>query len=157
MKIAIGSDFSGFRLKEVLRKHLISRGVSFDDLGQTVEDDKLIYVDVAKTVAEKVSDKIYERAILICGSGAGVCVTANKYKGVYAVVCESSFTAERCKIVNKANILCFGEGVIGHQQAINGLDKWLDTDCYEGLAEDRKEMLEAAFGRLQAIEDENFK
>ena len=157
MKIAIGSDFSGFRLKEVLRKHLISKGYQVDDLGQTKEEDKLIYVDVAKTVASKVSAKNYEKAVLICGTGAGVCITANKFKGVYAMVCEGAVTAERCKVINNANIICFGENIISYQQGMNAVDAWLNATYLNDFPEDRKDMLNAAFGRLQAIEEENFK
>ena len=157
MKIAIGSDFSGFRLKEVLKKHLVSKGFLVDDLGQTAEDDKIIYVDVAKKVAGEVSNKNYERAVLICGTGAGVCITANKYKGVYAMVCEGSVAAERCKVINNANVICFGENMICYQQAMNALDAWLNTPYLNGFPEERKTMLNSAFGRLQTIEDENFK
>ena len=89
MKIAIGSDKSGFAAKEAVKAYLVEAGVEFDDLGTTDLGDVHPYYQVASEVAPLVQNGTYEKAVLICGTGAGMSVVANKYKGVYAVACEA--------------------------------------------------------------------
>ena len=91
MKIAIGSDKSGFSAKEAIRAYLVEAGIEFDDLGTVSLDEVHPYYQVASEVAPKVQDGTYDRAVLICGTGAGMSVVANKYKGVHAVACEGVY------------------------------------------------------------------
>ena len=93
MKIAIGSDKSGFNAKEAIKAYLLEAGVDFDDLGTLDADQPMPYYAVADKVAPLVQNGTYDRAILICGTGAGMGVVANKYKGVYAVACEGVYSA----------------------------------------------------------------
>ena len=97
MKIAIGSDKSGFSAKEAIKAYLIEAGIDFDDLGTTDLEQVHPYYQVASEVAPKVQDGSYDKAVLICGTGAGMCVVSNKYKGVYAVACEGVCSAKMAR------------------------------------------------------------
>ena len=117
MKIALGSDKSGFLLKEAIKQYLKDNGIPFDDLGTTDLDSPKGYFVVAPLVAGKVQAGEYDRAILICGTGAGMSVVANKYKGVYAVACESVYTARMARAINNAQILCMGGWIVAPEDA----------------------------------------
>ena len=106
MKIAIGSDKSGFAVKEAVKAYLAAAGADFDDLGTTDLDNVVPYYAVAAKVAPLVQDGTYDRAILICGTGAGMSVVSNKFKGVYAVACEGVYSAKMARAINNANVLC---------------------------------------------------
>ena len=102
MKLAIGSDKSGFALKEAIKAYLQSENIAVDDLGTTDLDHVKPYYVVASTVAPLIQNGTYDRAILICGTGAGVSIVSNKFKGVYAVACESLYAAKMCRAINDA-------------------------------------------------------
>jgi ribose 5-phosphate isomerase B len=109
MKIAIASDLSGFPLREAVVEHLKSiEGVEVVDFGITNPDAPLPYTTQAPKVANAVQSGEVDRGILICGTGQGMAIVANKYKGVYAVVADSVFAGERGKIINNANVLTMG-------------------------------------------------
>ena len=94
MKIAIGSDKSGFAAKEAVKAWLAGQGAEFDDLGTVDLNEVHPYYQVASEVAPLVQNGTYDRAVLICGTGAGMCVVANKFKGVHAVACEGVYSAK---------------------------------------------------------------
>ena len=105
MKIAIGSDKSGFSAKEAIKAWLTEAGIEFDDLGTTDLEHVHPYYQVASEVAPLVQSGAYEKAILICGTGAGMSVVANKFKGVSAVACEGVYSAKMARAINNANVL----------------------------------------------------
>ncbi len=153
MKLAIGSDKSGFALKEAIKAFLQSENIAFDDLGTTDLDHVKPYYVVASTVAPLVQNGTYDRAILICGTGAGVSIVSNKYKGIYAVACESVYSAKMCRAINDANILCMGGWLIAPEMGIEMTKAFLHTDFLQDLEEWRKEWLTNAKREVQNLED----
>ena len=153
MKLAIGSDKSGFHLKESIKAYLTEQGVAFDDLGTTDLDHVKPYYVVASTVAPLVQNGTYDRAILICGTGAGVSVVSNKYKGVYAVACESLYAAKMCRTINDANILCMGGWIVAPEMGIEMTKAFLGTDFLQDLEEWRQTILTNAKCEVRGVED----
>jgi ribose 5-phosphate isomerase B len=108
--IAIGSDHAGFTYKEQLKQLLQNEGFSFKDFG-TYKPDATDYPDIAHYVSDAVAGGEYEKGILICGTGIGMSIVANKHKGIRAAVCESIKSAQLAREHNNANILCLGERI----------------------------------------------
>lgn len=154
MKIAIGSDKSGFAAKEAIKAYLKSIDADFDDLGTVTEDNVHPYYEVASTVAPKVQNGDYDRAILICGTGAGMCIVANKYKGVHAVACEGVYSAKMARAINGANVLCMGGWIVGPEMAIEMVKAFLETEWLEGLEDWRQANLKRFNACVESIEDE---
>ena len=130
MKIAIGSDHAGFELKQIIVEHLSSRNLDFVDFG-TNSLDSVDYPDFAKRVADEVSNKDLVMGILVCGSGQGMAMTANRYKDVRAAICHNSDVAKVTREHNDANILCLGSRFIEKAEALKCVDVFLSTD-FEG-------------------------
>ena len=124
--IAIGSDHGGYALKQVLMAHLDKRGLAYKDFG-TYSEASCDYPVYAKAVAHAVADGECERGILICGTGIGVSITANKVPGIRAALCGDCFSAEATRQHNDANILCIGARVVGEGLALKIADTFLDT------------------------------
>ena len=124
--IAIGSDHGGFALKKALMAHLGKRGLAYKDFG-TYSEASCDYPVYAKAVAHAVADGECERGILICGTGIGVSITANKVPGIRAALCGDCFSAEATRQHNDANILCMGARVVGEGLALKIADTFLDT------------------------------
>ena len=124
--IAIGSDHGGYALKQVLMVHLDKRGLAYKDFG-TYSEASCDYPVYAKAVAHAVADGECERGILICGTGIGVSITANKVPGIRAALCGDCFSAEATRQHNDANILCMGARVVGEGLALKIADTFLDT------------------------------
>ena len=124
--IAIGSDHGGFQLKQEIMQHLASRGETFTDFG-TYTGDSCDYPDYGKAVARAVAAGEYERGILICGTGIGISIAANKVPGIRAAVCGDCFSAEATRLHNDANILALGARVVGPGLALKIVDTFLDT------------------------------
>jgi len=154
-KIIIGSDKSGFTLKEAVKEHLVSIGYEVVDVGMQSEDDFRAYYEVAPKVAKAIQDKEYEKGLLFCGTGMGMNIMANKFKGVYAGVVEGSYTAMMSSIINQVNVLTMGGWVVAPQQAIDMINRWLNTGFTEGF-EARAEFLCNAYEQVQKTEEENF-
>lgn len=154
MKIAIGSDKSGFTLKETVKAYLIENKIDFDDLGTTDVANPSPYFVVASKVAPLVQKGDYDRAILICGTGAGMSVVSNKYKGVHAVACESVYSAKMCRSINGANILCMGGWIIGPEMGLEMAKAFLATDFLQDLEDWRKTFLTNASAKVAEIEDD---
>lgn len=110
--IAIGSDHGGFALKQELMKHLDANGVAYKDFG-CYDENSVDYPDIAKAVGEAVVSGEFEKGCLICGTGIGISIAANKVKGVRAALCGDWFSAKYTRLHNDANIICFGGRVIG--------------------------------------------
>lgn len=112
MKIAIGSDHAGNELKRVVSALLEGRGFQVEDVG-TFSNDSVDYPDFASQVARKVGGGEARFGVLVCGTGIGMSIVANKYRGVRAAVCTSEFEARATRAHNDANVLCLGERVVG--------------------------------------------
>jgi ribose 5-phosphate isomerase B len=132
MKIAIGCDEAAYALKAAVIEHLEKRGdIELKDFGATA-GEVVLYPDVAKAVAEAVAAGEFERGILVCGTGIGMSITANKVKGIRAAVCHDPFSTERSRKSNDAQIMCMGERVIGVELAKYLVDIWLKCDFSGG-------------------------
>ena len=153
MKVVIASDFSGFRLKEAVKAHVLSLGYDLVDVGAQTEEDMTLYFDAASAAARLIQSKEADRAIVICGTGAGVSMIANKFRGVYAVACESVYTAEKTSLINNANVLAMGEKVVSYAMGAEMAEKWLACKWCEGFAEQRRLNNERGFRKLQELED----
>ncbi len=124
--IAIGSDHGGFELKEKLMEHLSERGLEYKDFG-TYSSASCDYPVYAKAVANAVASGECDRGIIICGTGIGVSITANKVHGIRAALCGDCFSAEATRQHNDANVLCMGARVVGEGLALKIADTFLDT------------------------------
>ena len=153
MKIAIGSDKSGFAVKEAVKAYLKEAGIPFDDLGTQDIDNVVPYYAVAGKVAPLVQKGDYDKAILICGTGAGMNVVSNKFKGVYAVACEGVYSAKMARAINNANILCMGGWIVGPEMAIEMVKAFLTTEWCEGLEDWRTENMKKFAVQVDNIED----
>ncbi|MDR1877886.1 MAG: ribose 5-phosphate isomerase B [Flavobacteriaceae bacterium] len=130
-KIAIGCDEAAYSLKAVLKEHLEKSGYEVTDFGAE-KGEVVLYPDVAASVAKAVAAGEFERAVLTCGTGIGMAITANKIPGVRAAVCHDPFSAQRARKSNDAQIICFGERVIGVELAKNLLEIWLESEFSGG-------------------------
>jgi ribose 5-phosphate isomerase B len=126
MKIAIGADHAGYELKEKVRRWLVQHGIEVDDLG-TNSSESVDYPDYARAVAEEVSRKDAEFGILVCGSGIGMAIAANKVPGVRAANVTSEQGAELSRAHNDANVLTLGARLLDEHNAFQILDVWLST------------------------------
>ena len=124
--IAIGSDHGGFALKKAIMEHLDKRGLAYKDYG-TYSEASCDYPQYARAVANAVAAGECERGILICGTGIGVSITANKIRGIRAALCGDCVSAEATRQHNDANILCMGARVVGEGLALKIADTFLDT------------------------------
>ena len=130
MKIAIGCDHGGIVLKSAVLEVLNEKGIDFEDLG-CYTSDSVDYPDYALKVAEEVSQGKADLGIILCGTGIGISIAANKVKGIRAAVAHDLFTAEMCKRHNNANILAMGGRVISPELAKDMVRIWLDSE-FEG-------------------------
>jgi ribose 5-phosphate isomerase B len=149
MKIALGSDHAGFELKEDLRAYLTDLNIDALDLG-AYNQEAVDYPEVASRVAEKVVRGEVEKGILICGTGIGMSIVANRFPGVRAALCQDSFTARVSREHNNANILVLGGRLIGKGLAREILKIWLETEFQGGRHQTRLDKiagLEEKIGR----------
>lgn len=130
MKIAIGSDHGGFNLKADIMNYLDELGYEYADFG-TYSADSVDYPDIAQVVADKVVSGEFTRGILLCGTGIGIGIAANKINGIRAALCHDTFSAHASREHNNANILTMGERVIGRGLARDIVRIWLQTE-FEG-------------------------
>lgn len=130
--IAMGSDHAGYEMKLVLAEHLKEKGYEVKDFG-TYSTESCDYPDFAKAVAKAVVNGEAERGVLVCGTGIGMSIAANKVKGIRAAVLSDEFSAQATREHNDANILCLGARVIDNDKAIKLLDIFMDTPFSEGV------------------------
>lgn len=142
MKIILGSDHAGFGLKEECLRYLeeISKYTTTD--AGVYNTDSSDYPDIAHKVARAVADGEFPKGILICGSGIGMSITANRYKGVRAALCHNVYTARMCRLHNDANILAMGDRVIGVGLALEMVDTFLETDFEGGRHKRRLDLID---------------
>jgi len=129
-KIAIACDHGGFQLKQSLMSYLAENGYAYEDFG-TFSEDSCDYPDYAEKACRAVVNGDCSRGVLVCGTGIGMSIAANKIHGIRAAVCTEAFSAEFTRRHNDANILCLGQRVLGTETALKLLEIFLETP-YEG-------------------------
>lgn len=156
MTIAIASDLSGFPLKKELVEHLKESGYTVLDFGIENENAPQPYFIQAPKVAKAIQEGKAEKGILVCGTGQGMAIVANKHKGIYACVVDDIFSAEQSKIVNNANVITLGGWITAPFAGKQIVDAWLAMSFTQKM-EFKKDFLTNAFAQVQAIEEENLK
>lgn len=151
MKILIGSDKSGFTLKEALKEHFLNKGYELEDLGTQSIDSPKPFFEVAPIVAQRVSMDPSQKAILICGTGMGMSQVAAMFEGVYSACCESVYTARMCRAINNSNILCMGGWIIAPEMGIEMAEVFLNTEFTQDLEEWRQKFLRNAQEKVHDI------
>jgi len=136
MKTIIGSDHAGYHMKEKVIIHLRERGIEVEDAG-TYSEESVDYVDYGKAVAAKVSDASFDRGILICGTGLGMSMVANRFRGARAALANDLFSAIMSRRHNDSNILVMGGRLIGDALAMQIVDTWIET-LFEGGRHQRR-------------------
>ena len=147
--IAIGCDHGGYRLKEEIKKYLEEKQIPYKDLG-CMNEERVDYPNVAKEVAKEVQAKNCEKGILICRSGIGMSMVANKFKGIRCVLCHDEFTAKYSRLHNDGNVLALGADVVSENEAICILRMWLATEFEGGRHQERIDL-------IKDVEEENMK
>ena len=140
MKVAIGCDHAGLTLKNAVIEHLKQRGFEVNDCG-TYDSASCHYPVFAQKVAEAVTSGAAEKGILVCGTGVGMSMAANKIKGIRAACVSDCFSAEATRAHNDANIVCFGQRVVGEGLALKIVDTFLDTKFEGGRHQIRIDMV----------------
>jgi ribose 5-phosphate isomerase B len=140
MKIALGSDHAGFELKEKIKQHLQQRKMDVQDEG-TASTDSVDYPDFARKVAHDVSERRADLGVLVCGSGIGMAISANKVPGIRAANVSSEYEAQMCREHNNANVLALGSRILKEEDAFRIVDKFLATDFAGGRHERRVEKI----------------
>ncbi|MEI6875634.1 MAG: RpiB/LacA/LacB family sugar-phosphate isomerase [Spirochaetota bacterium] len=157
MKIAIASDLSGFPLKVEIVKYLEGRGdVEIVDFGIESAEAPKPYFEQAPKVAKAIQAGKAEKGILVCGTGQGMAIVANKHRGVYACVVDDLFSGERAKIVNNANVITMGGWITAPFLGCQIVEAWLSV-AFTQKMEVKKDFLTNAFNQVVAIEGEQFK
>lgn len=149
MKIALASDHAGYELKNGIIDYLSTKAIQHKDFGCGPGED-VDYVDFAEKAIERVCSGEYDRAILVCGTGLGMAIVANKYKGVRATSCWDEYSAEMSRKHNDSNCLTLGGRVIPLDEALSTVRIWLEA----GFDEDRHRR---RINKIQRIEEKNFK
>lgn len=155
-KILIGADQWGLRLKNELASYLSKKGYEVEDIGTQEESHPIPYFKVAADAARRIQKHEATRAVLCCGTGMGMAIVANKFKGICAAVIESELAAQKAKTVNNANILAMGYEMISFPKAKAALDLWLSKAHTEGL-EEIGDFLKEGLAEIERIEEENFR
>jgi len=141
MKIIIGSDHAGYTMKEKVTAHLREQGIHVEDIG-TYSEEAVDYTDFGKKAARKVSDGTFDRGILICGTGLGMSMVANRFRGVRAALANDLFSAIMSRRHNDSNIIVMGGRLIGDTLAFQLVDTWLETPFEGGRHQRRLEKMD---------------
>ena len=141
-KITIGCDHAACELKAQVIEHLKERGIESIDVG-TYSSDSCNYPDYAHALCKNIQEGVTELGILICGTGIGMSMAANKHKGIRAAVCSDTFSARLTREHNNANVLCFGARVVGMGLAFDLVDNFIDADFEGGKHQKRVDMITA--------------
>src|SRR5579864_3880338 len=147
MNLAVASDHGGYPLKARIIEELRKAGHEVSDLG-TNSADPVDYPDYARAIAEAVLAGRAERAVLLCGSGAGACVAANKFKGIRAATCHDTFSAHQCVEDDDVNVLCLGARVVGPELAVELVRRYIAAQ-FSGLERHRRRI-----GKITAFEEQ---
>ena len=149
--IVIGCDNAAVDMKNVLIDFLKKKGAKVEDMGCFSKDDDIYYPNVAAKVCETIIESKYKKkGVLVCGTGIGMSITANKFYGIRAALCHDNFSAERSVLSNNCNVLCMGERVIGYELAKKILGEWITLTFKDGSSTPKVEA-------IIKIESENLK
>ena len=149
--IVIGCDNAAVHLKNELMGFMEKKGYTVENMACDSTEDSTYYPYVAEKVCREIINSGYQKhGVLICGTGLGMAMTANKFKGIRAGVCHDIFSAERLKLSNDGNVICMGERVIGAELAKRILEKWLELDFVDCASTSKVEA-------IKEIEGENLK
>ena len=140
--IAIGSDHGGYELKNHIIKHLEEKGIELNDVG-CFSEDSVDYPDIAEKVCAEINEGRAERGILICGTGIGISIAANKIKGIRAALCSDVYSAKMCRQHNNANVVCLGGRVTGRELAFMIVDTYLNEQFEGGRHQKRIDKIHA--------------
>ena len=147
--IAIGSDHGGYNLKEEIKRYLEEKEIEYKDLG-CISEESIDYPNIAEEVAKEVQSKRCDKGILICRSGIGMSICANKFKGIRCALCHNDQIAKFSRMHNDSNMLALGADYITTSEAIRIIRMWIATDFEGGRHEERLKLIEK-------IENENMK
>jgi len=140
--LVMGCDNAAVELKNIIKSLVEKEGYAVEDVGVDSADDGTYYPLVAQKLCERIIDSGYEKnGILICGTGIGMAMTANKFPGIFAAVCHDNFSAERAKLSNNANVLCMGARVIGPELAKKITKEWLSLEFKDGSSTPKVEAM----------------
>lgn len=131
MKVVVGSDEAGFRLKEQIADYLAEKGIDVVDVG-CYSEDPVLYPEIAEKACKKIVDGDCERGVLVCGTGIGMAITANKIPGIRASVGHDVYSVERCVMSNNCQVVTFGARIVSYQYVTRLLDKWLSCSFVDG-------------------------
>lgn len=147
--IALGSDHGGYKLKEEIKRYLEEKEIEYTDCG-TFNEESVDYPDIAKTVALEIQDKECDKGILVCRSGIGMSIVANKFRGIRCAKCNDEEEAKYSRMHNDANILALGADYIDTSKAIKIVRMWIATEFEGGRHQERIQIIDE-------IEKENMK
>jgi ribose 5-phosphate isomerase B len=150
VRLIVGSDHFGFPIKAALREHLEGLGHEVVDVGCKGEEDVTDYPDVALALAKRVADGEFSRGVLVCGTGIGMAMVANKVPGVRAACCHDPYSAERARKSNDAQIITFGAQIVGPSLACSLLDHWLESEFGGGRSLPKVEKIKRLDDQLAA-------
>ena len=140
--IVIGCDNAAVNMKNALMKFMQDKGYTVENVGCDSSDDPTYYPYIAEKLCEKIIESNYEKeGVLICGTGLGMAMTANKFPGIRAGVCHDSFSGERLKLSNNGNVIRFGERVVGVELAKKILGEWLTLEFKDGSSTPKVEAI----------------
>ena len=142
MKIAIGADHAGFEFKELLKKYIVELGYEIKDFGAYSYNKEDGFPDFALPAARSVSNGEYDRGVLVCGSGIGVSIAANKVRGIRAVNCTSEDFAKLSRLHNDTNVICFPGRFLDIEEAKKYFKVWMETEFLGGKYEERNKLLD---------------
>lgn len=150
-KIIIGADGSGFTLKEAVRKHLEELGYEVTDVGTLKADEPVLFDVVATRLGKAMSEKKFERGIIMCGTGMGVSLIANKFHGVYVGLCESLYAVNRARVFNNVNVLGMGGFIVGPEMGVRMVDEFLNTEWRDGVDPETDAILRNAYDVMESL------
>ncbi len=150
MVVTIGSDHAGYDLRQKVVAHLKEKGIEVIERGATTADQPYSWVEAGALIAEDILSGKAEKGIAICGTGIGISITCNKYKGIRCALSHNEYTARICREHNDANVLAFGARVIGQAVALAMVDAFFEGSFGGGRHGER-------VNQLKALEDKNFK
>ncbi len=141
-ELILGCDFAAVKLMKVVRKLLEDQAIAYTFIGVEDESDETAYPLIARQVAEAIIASGYQKeGILICGTGIGMSISANKFPGIYAAICHDGYSAERARLSNSTNVLCMGARVIGPEHAKKVLSAWLKTEFQGGRSQAKLDLI----------------
>ncbi len=150
-KIIIGCDNAAVSLKNTVAEFARAKGYEVEDLGVAAESDDTVYPEIAARVCRRLAETSFQaRGILICGTGIGMSIAANKFPGIYAAVIHDIFSAERAALSNNANVACMGARVLAPQLALKLVAEWLGLEYKSGSSDSK-------IAAIKKIEADNFK